>query len=181
MSAIALKDGYTAAWFREQSILAKDAKVARRLLSLAAIKEGYSRSKAAKIGGMDRQTLCDWVHRFNAGGVAGLKDRHAGGIPRALTAKQTAWVISMVEMGPLPEVHGLVRWRVQDLCDLVQDEFGVTIKTTAMRRVLKEQGYANLTARPMGRGQAPSAIETFKKTGQASWQQSKPNSHREHR
>ena len=97
MAGIALKDGFSAAWFREQSVLAKDAKVARRLLSLAAIKEGYTRSDAAKIGGMDRQTLCDWVHRFNAEGVDGLK----------------------------------------------------------------EQGYANLTARPVGRGQSPSAIETF--------------------
>ncbi len=179
MAGIALKDGFSAAWFREQSVLAKDAKVARRLLSLAAIKEGYTRSDAAKIGGMDRQTLRDWVHRFNAEGVDGLKDRHAGGIPRALSAKHTAWVISMVEMGPLPEVHGLVRWRVQDLCDLVFEEFAVTIKSTAMRRVLKEQGYANLTARPVGRGQSPSAIETFKKTGQASWQKSKISCHQE--
>ena len=166
MPAIPLSSDHTGDWFRAQACETKDAKQARRLLALAAIKDGFSRLEAAKIGGMDRQTLRDWVHRFNEHDLDGLKDRHGGGIPRALNEEQTTWIMTKVAEGPVPEKDGLVRWRVLDLCALIDKEFGVTIKATAMSRVIRDHGYRNLTARPIGRGQDSQALDAFKKLSQ---------------
>ena len=166
MPAVPLDSDHPAEWFRIKARESKDANQARRLLSLAAIKDGLSRTEAAKIGGMDRQTLRDWVHRFNEDGLDGLKDRHGGGVPRALNEEQTAWIMAKVADGPDPEKDGLVRWRILDLCALIDQEFGITIKETAMSRVLRDHGYRNLTTRPIGRGQDSQALESFKKPSQ---------------
>ena len=93
----------------------KDANQSRRLLALAAVLDGHTRAEAAKMGGMDRQTLRDWVHRFNGSGPEGLIDRKAPGQAPKLSAEQKAQLAEVVEQGPIPSVHGVVRWHLKDL------------------------------------------------------------------
>src|SRR5580658_1109345 len=89
----------------------RDSASARRMLALALVLEGKSRTEAALSCGMDRQTLRDWVHRYNAEGLAGLTDRPHPGRPGWLTADQEAEIAEVVEAGPDLETHGVVRWR----------------------------------------------------------------------
>ena len=160
---IALQSTHDGGWFRKQATRVKDAAQARRLLALGAVADGYSRAEAAKAGGMDRQTLRDWVHRFNEGGVEALINRHAGAPPRKLTPAQELEIIKLLDMAPEPEVHGCVRWRISDLCEYAWREWRVIIRGTAMSSVLKRHGYSLLTARPKGYNSDPKAIEQFKK------------------
>jgi len=103
----------------------RNSRQTRRLLALAAVAEGKSRTEAARLGGMDRQTLRDWVHRFNAEGADGLLDRKAPGPAPKLTSKQKAALAELVETGPDPQVHGVVRWRRIDLKEVIREWFGV--------------------------------------------------------
>jgi transposase len=89
-SAVELRTNYTPAALRRLAAASKDANQSRRLLSLAAVLDGMSRADAAQIGGMDRQTLRDWVHRFNAHGPDGLKDNWNRNVPSRLSATQRA-------------------------------------------------------------------------------------------
>ena len=102
---------------REAARAANDAGQARRLLAIAAVYDGMSRASAARLGGMERQTLRDWVHRFNAAGPSGLTDRKAPGAAPRLSAAQKAELAALVEAGPQPEADGVVRWRCIDLCE----------------------------------------------------------------
>ena len=166
---------YDAAWFRDQARGSKDAKQARRLLSLAAIKDGKNRREAAEIGGMDRQTLRDWVHRFNAEGVDGLLDRKAPGGQFLLNPEQGDEIIDLLSREPVPEEDGTVRWRLVDLCSYAHRSFGVKISIQAMSELLKRRGQRLLTVRPRAHSQDPEAIEAFKKRPiQRRWQPSKP-------
>jgi len=168
---------YDAAWFRDQARRSKDAKQARRLLSLAAIRDGKSRREAAEIGGMDRQTLRDWVHRFNAQGVDGLLDRKAPGARFLLSPEQGDKIIDLLSRDPVPEEDGTVRWRLVDLCDYAQRSFGVKISIQAMSEFLNRRRHCLLTVRPRAHNQDPEAIEAFKKRPiQRRWQPSKPRS-----
>ncbi len=105
----------------------KDTNQGRRLLDLVAVLDGDTRAEAAKIGGMDRQTLRDWVHRFNGSGPEGLIDRKAPGQAPKLSAEQKAQLAEVVEQGPIPSVHGVVRWRLKDPVGWVWEEFRVTL------------------------------------------------------
>lgn len=172
--AVPLTPGFDGNWFRQQSRSVKDSAQARRCLALAAVADGLSRTDAAKAGGMDRQTLRDWVHRFNDEGIDGLKDRHAGAPPRKLTSEQEDAILSLIEMDPIPNVHGCVRWRLTDLCAYAHDQWDISMEIDAMSRMLKCRGYSLLTARPQHHAQDPKVIETFKKTpSQRRWQKSK--------
>jgi len=93
----------------------KNAAQARRLLAIAAALDGSSRERAAKIGGMDRQTLRDWVIRFNEQGPDGLVNKSSPGAPGKLNDKHKAFLAGLVEAGPIPAVDGVVRWRACDL------------------------------------------------------------------
>jgi len=115
MAAIGLRGDYDAARLRELARRSKDARQVRRLLALAAVYDRASRGEAAAAGGMDRQLLRDWALRFNAEGPEGLIDRHAPGGKPKLTAEQLSAVISLIEDGPIPAIHGVVRWRLVDL------------------------------------------------------------------
>jgi len=106
---------YTAAELRRYAAWTADASVARRLLALALVLDGHKREDAARAAGMDRQTLCDWVHRCNADGFAGLGDRHGGGAPSRLSPEQEAAVAGWIRTGPDVEVDGVVRWRCVDI------------------------------------------------------------------
>src|SRR5579863_6254314 len=124
-SAVKLREDYSAVDLRRLAKRSKDANQSRRLLSLAAVREGRDRAEAARIGGMDRQTLRDWVHRFNAQGPDGLKDIRSKGQPQRLSAEQLAAFSEIVETGPDRAKDGVVRWRRIDLKHVIEERFGV--------------------------------------------------------
>jgi transposase len=145
----------------------KDANQSRRLLSIAAVLEGMSRADAAKIGGMDRQTLRDWVHRFNALGPAGLKDNRRPGNPRRLSVTQQVELARIVETGPDPVVDGVVRWRRMDLQRVIEERFGVEYHERTIGKLLKALGFSHISARPRHPKQDGEIVEAFKKTSRA--------------
>src|SRR4030095_9477368 len=125
--AIPVRTDYTAGEVRRLAQRAKDAAQARRLLGIAAVLDGASREDAAKIGGMDRQTLRDWVIRFNEQGPDGLINIPSPGGAPQLGKKPRAVVARLVEEGPIPAVHGVVRWRACDLIMRLHEEFGISV------------------------------------------------------
>lgn len=169
---IALREDYTSAQLRGLARRCRDAGQARRLLSIAATVDGASRAAAAKQGGMDRQTLRDWVHRFNEAGPDGLINHSApGGTPK-LSAAQRAKLAALVERGPIPAVDGVVRWRACDLQQWIQEKFAISVSDDTVYRMLKAMGYAHVSARPKAYKQDGAAIEAFKKTSPAAWRKS---------
>jgi putative transposase len=160
--AIPLHSDYTADQLRRLARQSKDVAQARRLLAIAAILDGASRAEAARVGGMDRQTLRDWVIRFNEQGPDGLINLASPGAPPKLDAKHRAFLSRMVEEGPIPAVHGVVRWRACDLIGLLQEEFGISVSDDTIYRALKDQGFAHLSARPKAYRQDADAIQAFK-------------------
>lgn len=171
-AAIELRADYTADDLRRLSKASIDAKQTRRLLTLAAIYDGASRTMAARIGGVGLQIVRDWVLRFNAEGPAGLVDRKAPGREPRLTAEHRAALARAVEAGPRPYLDGVVRWRLVDLVAWLHEEFGVSVSDRTVSRALKRLGFRVLTARPQAHGQDPAAIEAFKKTSPRSWRRS---------
>src|SRR5208283_3923735 len=100
---------------RASAAKSDDAAKARRLLAIAMILEGTSRLDAARQAGMDRQTLRDWVHRYNEAGLDGLASRKPPGAAPKLTKAQMAELRELVIAGPDPETHKVIRWRCVDL------------------------------------------------------------------
>lgn len=164
---IALMPSHTPFELRRLAASTKDSNQSRRLLSIAAVLDGMSRADAARIGGMDRQTLRDWVHRFNALGPAGLKDNYRCGNPIRLSAAQQAELAAIVEAGPDPAVDGVVRWRRVDLQRIVEERFGVAIHERTIGKLLKAIGFSHISARPRHPQQDGSVVEAFKKTSRA--------------
>jgi transposase len=160
---IALRTDFDAPMMRAAARRSKDGGQARRLLALAVIYEGASRSEAAQIGGVTLQIVRDWVVKFNAAGPDGLIDRKAPGQPSRLNATHRAALVEMVERGPIPAVHGVVRWRVIDLVQWLWDEFSVSVSKPTLGRELRALGYRKLSARPKHHAQDPGAIKAFKK------------------
>jgi len=139
----------------------------RRLLSLAAVRDGMDRGSAAKIGGMDRQTLRDWVHRFNGPGPEGLVDNWTEGPKPRLSAEQLAQFAQIVEAGPNREVDGVVRWRRLDLKRVIAERFGVDFHPRYVGKLLKKLGFSHISARPRHPAQDERIVEAFKKTSRA--------------
>lgn len=167
-SAIEMRADYTAAELRRLAKSSKDSKQSRRLLSLAAVLDGMSREDAARVGGMDRQTLRDWVHRFNEAGPDGLKDAWNGGPEPRLSPAQKAELARIVETGPDPAVDGgVVRWRRIDLQKLIKQRFGVVYHERYVGTLLKELGFSHISARPRHPGQDGEIVEAYKKTSRA--------------
>lgn len=166
--AIALRTDFDAVRVRRAARESKDAKQVRRLLALAAIYEGASRSQAAAMGGVTLQVVRDWVVKFNAAGPAGLIDRKAPGPPSRLKAEHRAALAAALERGPDPAEHGVVRWRIIDLCQWVCQEFEIVISRQTVSRELRAMGYRKLSARPRHHAQAAGAIVAFKKVGRHS-------------
>jgi transposase len=169
---IALRRDFDAPDLRRLARSSDDANQARRLLALAAIYAGDSRTQAAAIGGVGLQIVRDWVVRFNADGPAGLLDRKAPGKPPLLKDAHRQALVRMIEDGPIPAVHGVVRWRLVDLAQWVWEEFRITVSETTLSRVLKAQGYRKLSARPRHHAQNPEARAVFKKTSPLPWRRS---------
>jgi len=160
---IPLRRDFDAAGLRRFAKGCRDSKQARRLLALAAVYDGESRARAAQIGGMDRQTLRDWVHRFNAEGPAGLIDHKPPGARRWLSEAQMAELATIVEAGPDRVRDGVVRWRRIDLKQIIHDRFGVTYAERSVGELLKVLGFSHVSARPQVLGQDPRQLEAFKK------------------
>jgi transposase len=167
---IPLRSDFTADALRTEARRTRDANQARRLLALAAIYDGGSRSEAARIGDVGLQIVRDWVLRFNADGPAGLLDRKAPGAASKLGAEQRRALLAVLESGPIPAVHGVVRWRLVDLVQWVWDEFRISISRQTLGRQLRRLGYRELTARPRHHKQDPKTLDAFKKTSRRRWQ-----------
>ncbi len=164
MSAIPLRTDYDAAGLRGLARKASDPDQVRRLLAIAAVYDGMRRAEAAAVGGMDRQSLRDWVHRFNADGPEGLHDRKPSGAVAKLTAAEKTALAALVEAGPDPRIDGVVRWRRFDRQEVIRDCFGVDYHERSVSRLLHELGFSHMSARPRHPGQDGEMLETFKKT-----------------
>ena len=163
-AAVRLRTDFSAGELRLLAKRAEDADQAPRLLSLAAVLDGMSRKAAAEIGAMDRQTLCDWAHRYNERGPEGLINAKAPGPRPKLSPEQKQELKRIVEAGPDPVRDGVVRWRCADLRRVIKERFGVDLDEVSIGRVLKELGFAHVSPRPQHPKQDPQAIEAFKKT-----------------
>lgn len=163
-AAVKLRTDYSAVDLRRLAAGSRHASQSRRLLSLAAVLDGMDREQAARIGGMDRQTLRDWVHRFNEGGPDGLKDIRSKGHPPRLSIDQLAALATIVETGPDRAVDGVVRWRRIDLQKVVRERFGVDYHERTIGKLLKQIGFSHISARPHHPAQDARVIEAFKKT-----------------
>jgi transposase len=158
------RDEHSAPDLRREAARTRNADVARRMLALALVLEGKSRSEAARSCGMDRQTLRDWVHRYNAEGLAGLTDRpHPGRTPR-LSPAQMAELAAIVETGPDPATDGVVRWRRIDLRAVIAARFGIAVHERTVGKLLRKLDFAKLSVRPQHPQADPEAQAVFKKT-----------------
>ena len=174
MSApIPLRLDFDASRLRGLARKTKDGPQARRLLALAVIYDGATRTDAAKIGGVGLQIIRDWVLRFNRRGPAGLLDGKSPGHPPKLNDAQRQAIARMIESGPIPAVHGVVRWRLIDLAQWIFEEFRITIAKQTLSRELRSMGYRKLSARPRHHAQAASGIEDFKKASRLVWKWSR--------
>jgi transposase len=162
-AAICIRRDFDAAALRRLATTVKDAGQARRLLALAAVYDGRGREEAARIGGMDRQTLRDWVHRFNQCGPDGLINAKSPGRRPKLSKEQMEELRRLVEAGPDLEKDGFARWRCVDLKRVLGARFGVDLSEVSLGRVLRKLGFSHISARPQHPKQAPEAIANFKK------------------
>lgn len=180
-AAIGVRTDYTSADLRGFARRCGDADQVRRLLAVALILDGRSRSEAAKIAGVTLQIVRDWVLRFNAGGPDGLVTRKAPGRASILNDEQRARLAGQVEAGPIPAAHGVVRWRLADLAQWIWDEFGLSVTRYTLGRELRAMGYRKLSARPRHRGQKGDDIADFKKASPPVWRRSPGGSREERR
>ena len=152
-SAVRLREDYSAEELRALARRSKNVNQSRRLLSLAAVRDG-----------MDRQTLRDWVHRFNALGPEGLIDNWTEGPKPRLSKEQLAQFAQIVEAGPDREKDGVVRWRRLDLKRVIAERFGVDFHPRYVGKLLKKLGFSHISARPRHPAQDERIVEAFKKT-----------------
>ena len=170
---IELRGDYDAARLRSLAKATRNAGQSRRLLALAEIYDGGSRTKAAQVGGVGLQTIRDWVVRFNARGPDGLIDGKAPGNTCKLNDRQRQALVTIVESGPTPAIHGVVRWRLKDLVQWLWDEFRIALSETTLGRELRALGYRKLSARPRHHAKSEAAVAAFKKSFPRVWRRSR--------
>src|SRR4051795_6670287 len=169
---VPLRTDFDAHALRAIARTTKDGPQARRLLALAAIYDGASRTAAARIGGVTVQIVRDWVVKFNAQGPEGLVNRKPPGQPSKLTDAHRAALVARVDAGPIPAVHGVVRWRLVDLIQWIWEEFRITISKQTLSRELRAMNYRKLSARPRHHAKNEAAVAAFKKTSPPVWRRS---------
>src|SRR3982750_3503769 len=169
---VPLRTDFDAKALRGIARTTKDGPQARRLLALAAIYDGATRTAAARIGGVTVQIVRDWVVKFNAHGPAGLINRKPPGQPSKLTDAHRAALQAIVEQGPIPAIHGVVRWRLIDLIQWVWEEFRITLSKQTLSRELRAMTYRKLSARPRHHAKSEAAVAAFKKTFPPAWRKS---------
>ena len=160
---------------RREARRCRDGAASRRMLALALVLEGSSREEAARHAGMDRQTLRDWVHRYNAEGLAGLRDRPRSGRRPRLTPEQEAELAAAVERGPDPDRDGVVRWRRVDLRALIEARFAVRLHERSVGKVLRRLGFTRLSVRPRHPKADEAAQAAFKKASPSWWRERCPS------
>ncbi len=170
---IPLRRDFDAAALRRIARRSKDGPQARRLLALSAIYEGATRTEAARIGGVTLQIVRDWVVKFNARGPEGLIDRKPPGLPSRLNDMHRAALVAAIESGPIPAVHGVVRWRLVDLIQWLWEEFQITISKQTLSREIRALDYRKLSARPRHYARNEVAVDTFKKSSPRVWRRSR--------
>ncbi len=175
-AAIALREDFDGPGLRRLAKASKDAAQSRRLLALAEIYDGAARSDGARIGGVGLQVIRDWVLRFNGEGPGGLIDRKAPGNPPKLNDRQRRALARIVKNGPIPAIHGVVRWRLKDLVQWMREEYRISLDETTVGRELKALGFRRISARPRHYAQNELAVEDFKKNSPPSWRRSAPGS-----
>jgi transposase len=171
-AAIGVRTDQTSEDLRRFARRCGDPDQVRRLLAIALILDGGSRSDAAKFAGVTLQIVRDWVLRFNADGPDGLATRKAPGRVSILNDEQRARLAEAVETGPIPAARGVVRWRLVDLAQWLWDEFEVSITRHTLGRKLRAMGYRKLSARPRHRCQKDDDIAIFKKASPTVWRRS---------
>lgn len=165
MSAVAItRVDLDAAGLRRAAACSKDSAAARRMLALALVLEGVTRQQAASTCGMDRQTLRDWVHRYNAEGLPGLSNKRPPGVAAKLTAEQSAAVAGWVRAAPNLAEDGVVRWRRIDLADKIEREFGVALAERSVGDLLHRLGFRRVSVRPRHPNQDAEGLQAHKKT-----------------
>ncbi len=165
MTIAITRTGLDARGLRAAAARSKDAAAARRMLALALVLEGHTRTAAARAAGMDRQTLRDWVHRYNVGGLENLTNhRNAGAPPRKLSAAQEGEFARWVRAGPSLEEHKVVRWRCKDLREEIARRFGVQMHERTVGKLLARLNFSRVSVRPRHPGQDVAAQEAHKKT-----------------
>jgi len=147
---------------RREAARSRDANAARRMLAIALVLEAHQRQDAAEMCGMDRQTLRDWVHRYNAEGLAGLSNRLAPGPTPRLSPEQEAAFARWVEDGPDLERDGVVRWRCRDLQERIEREFQVRFHERTIGKLLAKLRFRRLSARPQHPAGDTAAQQAFK-------------------
>jgi transposase len=172
-AAIALRGDYKSAQLRELARQSADADQVRRLLALALVYDGGSRSEGARAGGVGLQTFRDWVLRFNAAGPDGLVNGKAPGQAPRLDQAQRGELAQLIDDGPIPAVHGVVRWRLSDLAEWVMETYRTSISEQTLSRYLRAMGYRRLSARPRHHAQNPDAVVAFKKMPSTEWRRSR--------
>lgn len=169
---IVLREDFDALALRGLAKKTRDANQGRRLLALAEIYDGGSRGQAARLGGIGLQTIRDWVLRFNARGPDGLIDGKAPGRAPKLNGAQRQELARIIESGPIPAIHGVVRWRLIDLAQWLWEEYRIRVAKQTLSRQLRAMGYRKLSARPRHHGQHPEDIAVFKKPSPPVWRKS---------
>lgn len=154
----------SAAELRRAAARSGGGRVACRLLAVALVLEGASRKAAASACGMDRQTLCDWLHRYNADGIAGLSDHRRSGRPPALSPAQMSELKDLVLAGPELERDGVVRWRCVDLRAAITRRYDVTVHERTVGKLLRRLGMTRLQPRPYHPKRDIEAQAAFKKS-----------------
>ena len=150
---------------RAAAMRCEDGRAACRLLAIAMLLDGASRQEAAKACGMDRQTLRDWVHRYNEQGIPGLSDRRRSGRPSALSDEQKAELKELIIAGPDPERDGVVRWRCVDLQAVIAERYDVMMHERTVGKLLRRLGLTRLQPRPYHPKKDLAAQEAFKTYG----------------
>ncbi len=169
---IALREDFDGPGLRRLARATKDATQVRRLLAFAEIYDGGSRTDAARIGGVTLQIIRDWVLRFNSRGPGGLINRKALGNRPKLNDAQRQALASLVESGPIPAIHGVVRWRRKDLARWLFEEYRIEVDETTVGRELRALGFRKLSARPRHYAQNALEMEQFKKPSRPLWTRS---------
>ena len=162
MSALAIRTDRSAEELRALTKAERDARVARRMLAIANALSGMSREAAARSAGMDRQTLRDWVVRYNADGIAGLADRWGDGRPARLDADEQAELARVILAGPDPEVDGISAYTLEGLALLSAERFGKPFHPASMSRVMRRLGFSRQKARPHHPDKDEAAQAAFK-------------------
>jgi len=164
MSALSIRRDRTPVVLRKLAKSESDARIARRMLAIANVLDGMSREEAAQSAGMDRQTLRDWVIRYNEHGLDGLADRPRDGRPPKLDAEEKGELMRMVLAGPNPEASGVSAFTREDLVRICKQRFAKSLHVTSMGRILRELGLSQQKGRPSHPEKDPAAQAAFKKS-----------------